>query len=168
MVWLAVWAVALPHAGLLGLTRFSGGLRVARRLALAAVFALAATIWAATLLEFKHDDFWVRAVGVLGILAALGTIGMPVLHRIHGLDRDAAVESTPLRLTLTCPRCQLAQTLAAGHSRCARCRLRFHIEIEEPRCPRCDYLLHQLTQPLCPECGARLEAGDVTADHGNS
>jgi hypothetical protein len=41
----------------------------------------------------------------------------------------------------------------AGASQCTACGLKLRIEIEEPRCAKCDYLLWQLPQRRCPECG---------------
>jgi DNA-directed RNA polymerase subunit RPC12/RpoP len=43
--------------------------------------------------------------------------------------------------------------VCVGDSKCGNCGLKFRIEIEEPRCARCGYLLWQLTERRCPECG---------------
>ncbi|MFW6060941.1 MAG: zinc ribbon domain-containing protein, partial [Phycisphaeraceae bacterium] len=162
---MAVWAIALPHMGLLGLApRSAPLLRWVRRGAILAVVTLAAVFTRAILLNFERDeDLWLRAIGVLGILSGLGTLTVPILARVQRIDQTANTESTPLRLSLTCPRCLTTQEVDSGHARCATCRLKFHIEIEEPRCPACNYLLHMLTEPVCPECGRQLGPEEVAA-----
>lgn len=162
MFLVAVWAIALPHAGLLAVPRFAGALPWAQRAAVMAVFSLAGLVTFATLTELAGDeDLWFRVIGVLGILAALGTISVPILARVQGIDKLANVESTPMEVQLTCPRCLTQQTLPTGPSRCRSCRLKFEISIEEPRCPGCNYLLHKLTEPVCPECGRKLGRDEI-------
>ncbi len=164
MFWLATWAVALPHMALLCLAPLKGFYLVIRRASCVCVLLLAMTITLFALFEGEPDeDLWIRAIGILGILSALGTITVPILAKVAGIDKDASVESTPLDLKITCPRCLREQTVSSGHSRCSSCKLKFEIKIEEPRCPKCDYLLHKLTAPTCPECG--LELGAEEAEH---
>jgi hypothetical protein len=67
-------------------------------------------------------------------------------------EPEATAIETP-QISLTCPRCQLAQQLPLGESHCGRCRLRFTIEVEEPRCTKCGFLLYKCTSENCPECG---------------
>jgi hypothetical protein len=159
---IAVWAVALPLAGLLGLTRFGNALTWVRGLSIALVYALALTITALIVLGFgTHEELLGRGLGVLSILTLLGLIITPILYRVHGIDRVAKPESTPLTMKITCPRCLREQTISTGRSRCENCRLRFALEIEEPRCPKCGYLLHNLTLPRCPECGTAMGAEEL-------
>jgi hypothetical protein len=160
-IW-AWWAVGLPWIGMLSLRKFrTGWMRWVQRAAMAAVALLAVVLTVAVFTEFDYDEVTWKAIGTAGILAALGTIIVPILVKIEGIDHVTGTESTALDIRITCPRCLLEQTLASGRSRCARCKLRFHIEIEEPRCPKCNYLLHQLTRPVCPECGAVLGDDEV-------
>ncbi len=157
MFWIGTWAVAMPHMALLSLAPLKGAYLWIRRSACACVFLLASSITLFALFEGEPDpEFWFRTVGVFGILTALGTITVPVLVKVVGIDKEAGVESTSLDIQITCPRCLLQQTVRSGHSRCKGCKLRIEINIEEPRCPRCDYLLHKLTTPVCPECGYKL------------
>lgn len=161
MIVIGVWAVALPHAGLLSLVQLtSGPWRWMRFATLLVVFIFAGVISVAVVVEFG-DAITIQFIGVLGILTALGSIGLPILGKVHRIDKLEQTESTPLSLKIVCPRCLLDQTVSNGHSRCGRCRLKFHIEIEEPRCPGCNYLLHQLTSAKCPECGRELSADEV-------
>lgn len=160
----AFWAYALPQAALLSLTSFPPGLYTRLRQAtilVAMVMPVLGTVAMALELE---DDSTARVLGVVGILDALGTLAVPVLYRIHGLEKDEGVQSTKLEIRLTCPRCLLEQTLPTGPGRCARCRLKIEVKIEEPRCPKCDYLLHHLTAPVCPECGAALSLEELPAE----
>lgn len=165
MVIIAVWAVALPHMALLSLATLKGLYRWVRRGAVGAVLSLATLITLGVIFE-PNEDFWIRLVGVFGILTALGTIIVPVLVKVAGIEQESGVESTPLDIKITCPRCLLEQTVTSGHSRCAGCKLRFEIKIQEPRCPKCDYLLHKLTAPVCPECGQSLGDEEVATQSG--
>lgn len=164
VMWLlGVWAVALPHAGLLSLAQLRGGVwRWVQVGAFVAVFSLASVISAAVVFEADDDLAW-RMIGILAIFSVLGTIAIPVLSKVHRIDRLTEMVATRLDVSLKCPRCLFEQTVASGYSRCSRCRLKFHIEIEEPRCPGCNYLLHQLTTPECPECGRVLGKEEVVA-----
>jgi hypothetical protein len=163
MFWLAAWSISLPHAGLLSLATFKGLFRWVRRAAIAAVFALAMSVTLVALFEGEPDEeLWFRIIGVFVILSTLGTITVPILAKVSGIDRNAGVESTAMEINITCPRCLMEQTVRSGHSRCAGCKLKFEINIEEPRCPKCDYLLHRLTSPTCPECGQTLGDDEIT------
>lgn len=165
MVVIAVWAVALPHMGLLSLASLKNFYYWVCRATVLAVLLLALSITLGVIFE-PDEDVWIRLIGVLGILATLGTITVPILAKVAGIDKDTGVESTPLDLKITCPRCLLVQTVSSGHSRCLGCKLKFEIKIEEPRCPQCDYLLHKLTSPVCPECGFELGREEVVETAG--
>ncbi len=159
----AVWAIALPHAGLLALSAFDRPVfRWVRFVSIFMVMLLAGFItlivmWA----PHYGEDLYMRMIGVLSILTAAGTITTPVLQKVVGMDRAASVQTTKLELQIQCPRCLTTQTVATGHSRCVHCRLKFQIDIEEPRCPKCQYVLHQLTKPVCPECGCALNPDEL-------
>jgi hypothetical protein len=157
---IGVWVVALPVMGLLALPRFTGALVWLPRVTVLFVFSLAVFIIVAMIFE-PDDDIWAPIAGVLSILAALGTFAVPIMAKVHKIDKLENVESTSLHFKLTCPRCLLEQTLATGHSRCGQCRLKFHVEIEEPRCSKCNYLLHNLTVARCPECGQGLSPDEI-------
>lgn len=155
------WAAALTAAGMLAITRFApGALSVIRIVALVMIVALA-TMISVTILADPHESEWYRFMGATSIATALGIVGVPILHKVHGIKTPADVVTTPTELAITCPRCLLAQTITAGDSRCAHCKLKFHLEIEDPRCPECNYLLYRLTSPRCPECGHQLAPDDV-------
>ncbi len=162
MMWLiGIWSVALPHAGLLSLVQItSGSWRWVRFASLQTVFVFAMTLSVAIVFGIENA-IMIQCIGVLGILTALGSIGLPILGKVYKIDKLDQTESTPLSLKIVCPRCLLDQTVSNGHSRCGRCRLKFHIEIEEPRCPGCNYLLHRVTSAKCPECGRALSAEEV-------
>jgi len=163
MWWQAIWSIALPHAGLLSLAALKGFFRWVRRAAIGAVFAMAVSVTLCALFEGEPDEeLWARIIGVFGILSALGTITVPILYKVAGIDKITGVESTAMEIKITCPRCLMEQTVRSGHSRCVGCKLKFEINIEEPRCPQCDYLLHKLTEPTCPECGMGLSGDEIT------
>lgn len=160
MAFQATWAIALPWTALLGRTRFDDWFRWLRWGAITVVPATAGLITVAFIMETDTEVMW-KSLGVLGILTGLATISLPILYKVRGIEQVAGVESTPLTMKITCPRCMMEQTVVAGSSRCQRCRLKFDIQIEEPRCPKCRYLLHNLTRPICPECGTSLADEEV-------
>jgi len=167
MWWLAIWSIALPHAALLSLASLRGLYKWVRHAAITAVFLLAFSVTLVALFEGEPDEeLWARIIGVFGILAALGTITVPILAKVAGIEKEAGVESTSMEIKITCPRCLLEQTVRSGHSRCGGCKLKFEINIEEPRCPKCDYLLHKLTEPTCPECGQAFGDDEITRPPG--
>ncbi len=160
MILLVTWAMSLPWMAMLAICRFRNWFNRIRLLSILSVFVTAAMITLGMIFE-PNEDVYFRALGAVAILTALGTITVPILAKVVGIDKVAGVESTAMELEITCPRCRLHQVVQTGHSRCAGCKLRFEIKIEEPRCPRCDYLLHKLTEPVCPECGLELGADEV-------
>jgi len=163
MYWFAAWSIALPYMGLLSLAGLKGFFKSVRRATIAAVFGLAISVTLVALFEGEPDEeLWARIIGVFGILSALGTITVPILTKVAGIDKVASVQSTAMEIKITCPRCLMEQTVRSGHSRCSGCKLKFEINIEEPRCPKCDYLLHKLTVPTCPECGQVLGSDEIS------
>ncbi|HZZ44715.1 MAG TPA: hypothetical protein VFE58_17395 [Tepidisphaeraceae bacterium] len=157
---IATWTIGLTVAGMLAITRFRPPLSLVRIFSIGAIFLLAVVVTLDIFIE-PDGDLWLRITGSTAIITALGAIGTPILYKVKGIKEP--VETTPLELSIVCPRCLLAQSIASGDSRCAGCRLKFHLEIEEPRCPECNYLLYRLTTPRCPECGHALAAADVQA-----
>lgn len=162
MLLATIWAWALPWAALAGLTAFDNWMRWARLATIGLTFAMAGLLTLILVAEIEEDVVF-RLVGVVGILLALGSVSTPILHRVAGIERRLSVQTTPLEVKLTCPRCLLEQVLPVGRSRCRGCRLKFTLDVEEPRCPGCGYALHRLTQPRCPECGLQLAPTEVAA-----
>ncbi len=150
-----VMAVALPHVALLSFARLNRSYRWARRWTIFAVVALASTISFLILVEpgYPDEELYVRVIGILAIADVCGTLAMPILHRVSAIRTREAVRTVELKLTLTCPRCDLTQTLVVGRSACAQCGLRFAIEIDEDLCEKCGYPLYRLESAACPECG---------------
>lgn len=99
------------------------------------------------------DDLAFRVLGALAVLTTCGTLTVLILARLQQVENVARLTTTAATVELRCPRCTVLQTVNAGKSRCHACGLKFNIEIEEPRCPQCDYLLWQLPERRCPECG---------------
>jgi hypothetical protein len=159
-----VAGVAIAHVGRLALYRFDQrNMEAVRVGTMATATALGAAIvtlmWFYDAIEGVIDeDIIFRGLGVMGVLAACGSVVTPILSRVQGLDRRGSGESMPPRVSieLVCPRCSARQTMPAGPSHCATCRLRITIEVEEPRCV-CGYLLYRLESERCPECGARVD-----------
>ena len=108
----------------------------------------------------QHIDEW-RVLGVLGILAACGTVVTPILWKVQAVRRAESAETIPAKITvsLTCPRCAAGQQLITGPTKCRQCGLRITIAVEEPRCA-CGYLLYRLQSNRCPECGREIPEAD--------
>lgn len=150
-----IFAVALPHIGLMSLARLRKQYERVRLVTAVVIAALAVqiilSIWAEV-----DEEAWYRAMGILGIVVVCGTIAVPVLHRVSGISAREAIETVELMLTLTCPRCAVSQTLPVGRSACSSCGLKFVIEIEEEHCAVCGYSLYRLESAACPECGTPI------------
>lgn len=160
-------SILCAQSGLLGLLRFDHpAARFARRATVAVSIVLAACllvlIWFfEQIMRMMDDEIVGRALGVLAILTACGTVVSPILWKVQSIRRSVSGESIPsrVRIEMTCPRCHERQTLPAGRRRCASCGLRIVIEVEEPRCA-CGYLLHRLESNHCPECGREVPERD--------
>lgn len=150
----AVLAVAVPHIALLALARLHRGYEWVRLGTVAVICILAVLISCLIWLD-PRDDIWPRMVGVFAILDACGTVAVPILHRVSRIhDREQFV-TTVLDITVTCPRCGVAQTRPTGLARCV-CGLKIRVEIEEEHCPKCGYSLYKAASNACPECGTPI------------
>lgn len=156
--WIA--AIALPHIGLISLAKLKTNWRFIQPLTAAIAGCLACQLILMLVFE-ADDDELARLAGILGIAVGCGTISLPILHRVSAIDKRDAVRTVELSLTAICPRCNLQQSLPAGHSKCAACSLRFNIEIEENNCPKCGYSLYKIESGKCPECGTAI----ITPNH---
>lgn len=136
------------------LIRVPGGGAIAWLLkgSLAALWTLA-TLGSVMIFWEIDDDFWFRVLGALGVLAASGSLALLIMAKLRQVGKIEKLQSAAAQVELRCPRCTTLQVVDAGASTCASCGLKFRIEIEEPRCAKCDYLLWQLPQRRCPECG---------------
>lgn len=148
----AIAAFSLAHTCLL--VRVPRGIRLEWL-----VLATLGCVWvlagqAALMIAFELDkepEF--RVLGALGVMDACGSLALIILVKLRQVQKVEQLASTEAKLEIVCPRCTARQVVNAGASQCQSCGLKFRIEIEEPRCAKCDYLLWQLTQRRCPECG---------------
>ncbi|MDO8631856.1 MAG: hypothetical protein Q7R41_15320 [Phycisphaerales bacterium] len=150
-----VLAVAFPHTALLSFARLHRSYLWIRRATIVAIVLLAALVCFVIMAE-ADDEPLIRMIGIIAIADVCGTIAMPILHRVSSIRTREAVRTVELKVTLTCPRCELSQTLAVGRSSCTGCGLRFAIEIEEDVCENCGYPLYRLESAACPECGTPI------------
>jgi hypothetical protein len=148
----AVIAASLAHTCLL--VRVPGGASLdwLFRATVACVWAVAGMAAVAIWLEPEEEAFF-RVFGALGVMDASGTLSLLILAKLRQLGAAGGLQSTPARIDIACPRCTKRQVVDAGKARCCACGLKITIEIEEPRCGRCGYLLWQLPERRCPECG---------------
>ena len=150
-----VFAVGLPHVGLLSLARLKNQWKSVLGICVALIGLLAWLIIVSILAEISSED-WYRGVAIVAIGVVCGTITVPILHRVSRIQIRESVKTTELALSLTCPRCSKTQTVSVGRSKCAECGLKFQIEIEEENCVKCGYPLYKLESAACPECGTPI------------
>ena len=113
-------------------------------------------------------------IGVLILLALFGTVMVPIasaIERSSAQDQHEVDITGRLPVEVQCPRCQHRSSIRSNtDGACDACGLRIRVTIREPRCD-CGYLLYNLSEDLCPECGvpipleSRWQAG---SDAGSS
>jgi hypothetical protein len=107
------------HFSLLALASLQQRFELWRRMTFGFGLLLAGFLTVGMWGEIDNDAYW-RAVGILSILVAAGTIAVPVLHRLSGIRPETALRH--------CPNC--GASLAA--SPCPRCGARFSVEFLQP------------------------------------
>lgn len=148
----AIVAFSLTHTCLL--LHVPGGTMIGWlfRGTLAALWALAG-LAALMILAELEDEFLFRLLGALGVVDACGSLTLLIMAKLKKVGRAAQLQTVAAQIELRCPRCTQLQVFEPGDEYCTHCGLRIRIEIEEPRCAKCDYLLWQLPNRRCPECG---------------
>ncbi len=84
-----------------------------------------------TELRGLDEEFFFRVAGVLSVLIALGTLGIPVVSKLSALP--ATTQSSPEKpeeIQLSCPRCHKRQLLLFGGALCERCGLEIDVQIK--------------------------------------
>ncbi|MBN1810063.1 MAG: hypothetical protein JW909_13430 [Planctomycetes bacterium] len=136
-----VWffAAATTHVSLLNLARLSQKY-LWSLIAATAVFYLLAIVLTVMVLWEIDEEFMLRGIGVLGILAAALSILIPVFHRLSRPGSPAPGGSTPTiqpppdgSIRMLCPVCGAEQTAPAGGVTCTACGSRFVITIVEDK-----------------------------------
>jgi len=148
----AIIAFSLSHTCLLFYLPDRLTVRPVLTLAIASIWALAVGL-SVTIIGELSGDMWFRALGAVGVLDASSSLGLVILARLRQVSRVEGLQTTARQVALRCPRCLTVQSASVGPSQCSACGLKLHVEIEEPRCPKCNYLLWQLPERRCPECG---------------
>ena len=103
-----------------------------------------------------EQDYLFRWLGALGVVDACGSLAVLIMARLGQTAAAERMTTTSAQVELRCPRCLTGQTITAGKCACTACGLKFRLEIEEPRCAKCDYVLWQLPERRCPECGTEF------------
>lgn len=148
----AIVAFSLAHTCLL--LRIPGGARLVwlLRATLAALWGVA--VLASLMIALELDDeLAFRLLGALGVTDACGSLALLIIAKLKQVSDVARLETAAPQVELRCPRCTASLVLDVGGSQCSACGLKIRIDVEEPRCAKCGYLLWQLPQRRCPECG---------------
>lgn len=148
----AIIAAALSHTCVLGRIRLDLKFAWIVTGTLGCLWLLVSLLSYAILAD-DFEDFLMRLTAATGVLAGCGTLTLVILVSLKRVKKIERIESSARSIELACPRCTRRQTLPVGDARCEECALKIRIEIEEPRCAACGYLLWQLTERRCPECG---------------
>jgi hypothetical protein len=148
----AVFACSFSHTCLLGFARAVPPNTWVVRATGVCIWVVAAILSHGILVD-DLTDFQARMVGAAGVLDACGSLTLVVLARLKRVQKVEQLQTSAKEVELVCPRCTKRQVVSAGDSKCQECGLKFRIDIEEPRCARCGYLLWQLAERRCPECG---------------
>ncbi|UCD29928.1 MAG: hypothetical protein JSV03_05485 [Planctomycetota bacterium] len=149
----AVIAFSFAHNCFLGRVPVMPALGWLFKLAIASLWMMAAVITYMIVGEEYDEDLLVRIAGAVGVLDSVATIALVIMTKVKQVEKIQGLESSAAQIKLFCPRCTIQQVVVAGASKCSGCGLKFRIEIEEPRCTKCGYLLWQLPERRCPECG---------------
>ncbi len=126
---LCLFAGALAHTALLSLARLRPGYAWSRFVTACAAFLLVTVLSGMLVLEAENETLF-RFAGVLSILVALGTLTVPILHRLSGIPLDRTHEmARPEEIELVCPRCHRRQRVLLGEGHCQHCELSIKVEI---------------------------------------
>ena len=148
----AIIAFSFAHTALLAHVPASLAVRWLLGVALFSLWTVAAMVSAAIIWELQADG-WYRVMGAVGVVDASASLALIIMALLRRVGKVEKLQSADVQVELHCPRCTTLQKVAVGASRCSACGLKFRLEVEEPRCAKCDYLLWQLTERRCPECG---------------
>lgn len=130
---LSLFAGALAHTSLLSLARLRPGYAWTRYGTAASAFLLVSLISYIFVFEAfeQNDELYARAVGVFSILTALGTLTVPILHRLSGIPLERIHETVRAEeIELFCPRCHRRQKIFIGSGYCQSCQLEINVEIK--------------------------------------
>jgi len=148
-----ILAVAAPHGGLLALARLRPHFEWMRMLTWCAGGVLTAILLILILADYPDSSGVFEIITVAAIVTTFGTVAVPILHRVSGIDVAEPPSTVPDKpVKVTCPRCDMALELPLGDSECSSCTLGFTITVREKRC-RCGYPTYGLPSKTCPECG---------------
>jgi len=126
---LAMFAFSFAQASLLSLAQLERKLAWVSWIAYGSIFWL--VIQLSAMIVWEIDDEWlVRAAGVLGILDGCASLTIPILFKLRGGPKPAAVPEAYSRIELTCPRCGQQGKFAIGAIKCPECTLKMHVDVE--------------------------------------
>ena len=126
-------SMALSHISMLTVARLAPQYQWARVATVIAITGLALSLSTAAILE-EGEDVYMRVIGVFAILAALGTVAVPILHRLSALGGTARIAAETIEdVKVVCPRCHHSVKLFVGTPQaCSHCELEMKITVATP------------------------------------
>jgi hypothetical protein len=125
----AIFSFSFAQAGMLSLVRLQDTARILTPATMLIIFALAALASTLIIREDSGTGYF-RALGVLAVVDALGTVTIPLLGRMTPREAPAAATSQARRVEVRCPRCGSMQTLDEGGADCQKRSLRITVLTE--------------------------------------
>ena len=124
----AIFSFGFAQSGMLSLVRLRGMAKVLTPATIVIIFALAG-LASAMILRDESSSGYFRALGVLAVLNALGTVTIPLLGRMTPKEVTAVAPSQTKQVEIRCPRCGTMQALDQGGADCRQCSLRITVYI---------------------------------------
>ena len=132
MASVAIFSLSFAQANLLSMVRLHGRARLLFPATLVVILVLA-SLASAVIAAGDYRSGYLRAVAVLAVVDAFGTVTIPLLSRLTPVT-DTKPDPRKGQVEIRCPRCSAFQWLEQGGALCRKCSLRITVAAEEDRC----------------------------------
>ena len=101
-----------------------------RRATIAGAALLATSVPPAVWFGWEHpNDELIRSLSALAVLVCLGMVATMIIARLRQLEGVEDQELVRLDFSVTCPRCELRQSMVTGGDVCRNCGLRVKVVV---------------------------------------
>ena len=132
MASMVIFSFSFAQANLLSMVRLRGRAGLLFPVTQVVIFVLA-SLASAMIAAEEGGSGYIRAVAVLAVVDAFGTVTIPLLSRLTPV-RDTEPDRHEGQVEIRCPRCNAFQWLEQGGALCRKCSLRITVHTEEDRC----------------------------------